>query len=87
MFKDKFVTLPGELRVSKLMECDTFCLQYFDTVGWDRNTRRWWKEVWEGVGVKPHGVWGWESPSGVQGWSPSRESGGQSPLEAEEFSK
>jgi len=40
-----------------------------------------------GMGVKPHGVWGWESPSGVQGWSPSRESGGQSPLEAKEVSK
>ena len=48
MFKDKFVTLPGELRVSKLMECDTFCLQYFDTVGWDRNSHRWRKEVWDG---------------------------------------
>jgi len=39
------------------------------------------------MGVKPHGVWGWESPSGVQRWSPSRESGGQSPLEAKEVSK
>jgi len=24
----------GELKVNKFMECDTFCLQCFDTVGW-----------------------------------------------------
>jgi len=39
------------------------------------------------MGAKPQGVWGRESPSGVQGQNPGRESGGRSPPEAEEFLK
>ena len=32
--KDNVGRPPGELGVSKSMECDTFPLQCFDTVGW-----------------------------------------------------
>ena len=32
--KDKVGRLPGELGVSKSVECDLFYLQCFDTVGW-----------------------------------------------------
>ena len=32
--KDKDGRLPGELGVSKSMECDTFLLQCSDSVGW-----------------------------------------------------
>ena len=34
MVRDKVGRLPGELGVSKTMECDIFSLQCFDTVGW-----------------------------------------------------
>ena len=32
--RDKVGRSPGELGVSKSMECDIFTLQCFDTVGW-----------------------------------------------------
>jgi len=32
--KDKVGRPPGELWVSKFMDCDIFLLQCFDTVGW-----------------------------------------------------
>jgi len=38
-------------------------------------------------GAKPQGVWGRESPSGVQGLSPGRGLGDEVPPEAQEFFK
>ena len=34
MVKNDVGRSQGELKVNKFMECDTFCLQCFDTVGW-----------------------------------------------------
>ena len=34
LVRDKVGTPPGELGVSKSMECDIFSIQCFDTVGW-----------------------------------------------------
>ena len=45
------------------------------------------KEVWDGEGAKPQGVWGREFPAGSRGGAPVGRSGGRNPPEAEEFLK